>query len=159
MHGLLPAQWPAALASGDHGVCAPGECGAAQPPEAARARSIPLAPGKPCGRLGLPGQSPRTGGERPFCYAPAGIAAAVSRPAYSAGARGGIMKFVALGMIRFYQACLSPAMPLACRYYPSCSAYAYEAVEKWGARRGARLALGRLLRCRPWGSFGHDPVP
>jgi hypothetical protein len=69
------------------------------------------------------------------------------------------MKFVALGMIRFYQACLSPVMPSACRFQPSCSAYAYEAVEKWGARRGARLALGRLLRCRPWGNFGHDPVP
>ena len=159
MHGLLPAQWPAALTSGDHGAHARGECGAAESPEAARARSIPPAPGEPCGRLGLPGQPSRTGGERPLCDAPAGIAAAVSRPAYSAGAGGGFMKFVALGMIRFYQACLSPVMPLACRFQPSCSAYAYEAVEKWGARRGARLALGRLLRCRPWGNFGHDPVP
>lgn len=69
------------------------------------------------------------------------------------------MKFVVLGLIRFYQACLSPAMPSACRFYPSCSAYAYEAVEKWGVWRGVRLALGRLLRCRPWGAYGCDPVP
>ena len=69
------------------------------------------------------------------------------------------MKFVALALIRFYQACLSPMMPLACHFYPSCSAYAYEAVEKWGLWRGVRLALGRLLRCRPWGTHGYDPVP
>ena len=69
------------------------------------------------------------------------------------------MKLLVLGLIRFYQACLSPVLPSACRHYPSCSAYAYEAVEKWGVWRGGRLALGRLLRCRPWGSFGYDPVP
>jgi len=71
-----------------------------------------------------------------------------------------ILKFLALGSIRFYQACISPAMPSACRFHPSCSAYAFEAVEKWGVWKGGRLALGRLLRCRPWsGSFGYDPVP
>ena len=64
-----------------------------------------------------------------------------------------------LGMIRFYQACLSPALPSTCRFYPSCSAYAFEAVETWGAWKGGRLALQRLLRCRPWGSSGYDPVP
>jgi len=69
------------------------------------------------------------------------------------------MKSAALALIRFYQACLSPVLPSSCRYYPSCSAYAYEAVEKWGACQGARLALRRLLRCRPWGSYGYDPVP
>ncbi|MGO8786626.1 MAG: membrane protein insertion efficiency factor YidD [Terriglobia bacterium] len=66
---------------------------------------------------------------------------------------------VALGAIRFYQACLSPALPSTCRFYPSCSAYAFEAVEKWGVWKGGRLALRRLLRCRPWGSYGYDPVP
>ena len=69
------------------------------------------------------------------------------------------MKFVTLALIRFYRACLSPAYPSACRFYPSCSTYAYEAVEKWGAWRGVRLALGRLLRCRPFGGHGIDPVP
>jgi hypothetical protein len=67
--------------------------------------------------------------------------------------------FLALGVIRFYQACLSPVLPSNCRFYPSCSTYAFEAVEKWGVWHGGRLALGRLLRCRPWGRFGYDPVP
>ena len=69
------------------------------------------------------------------------------------------MKFVALALIRFYQACLSPALPSCCRFYPSCSAYAYDAVKKWGILRGVGLAAERLLRCRPWGRHGYDPVP
>jgi len=69
------------------------------------------------------------------------------------------MKFVALALIRFYQACLSPALPSCCRFYPSCSAYAYDAVKKWGTLRGVRLAAERLLRCRPWGGQGYDTVP
>jgi hypothetical protein len=69
------------------------------------------------------------------------------------------VKFITLGLIRFYQACLSPTVPSSCRFYPSCSEYAYEAVERWGAWRGIRLALGRLMRCRPFGSHGIDPVP
>jgi hypothetical protein len=69
------------------------------------------------------------------------------------------VKSITLGLIRFYQACLSPAFPSACRFYPSCSAYAYEAVERWGVRRGVLLALGRLVRCRPFGNHGIDPVP
>ncbi len=71
----------------------------------------------------------------------------------------GLVKLLVLGLIRFYQACISPVLPSACRHYPSCSAYAFEAVEKWGVWRGGHLALGRLFRCRPWGSYGYDPVP
>ncbi|HUZ48046.1 MAG TPA: membrane protein insertion efficiency factor YidD [Terriglobia bacterium] len=66
---------------------------------------------------------------------------------------------MALGLIRFYQACLSPIIPSSCRFYPSCSAYAYEAVEKWGVWQGTGLIVKRLLRCRPWGGQGYDPVP
>ena len=69
------------------------------------------------------------------------------------------MKFITLALIRFYQVCLSPAFPSACRFYPTCSAYAYEAVERWGAWRGVGLALGRLMRCRPYGRHGIDLVP
>ncbi len=69
------------------------------------------------------------------------------------------IRFLALGLIRFYQGALSPALPSSCRFYPSCSQYAYEAVEKWGTARGVKLALGRFLRCRPLGGFGYDPVP
>ena len=69
------------------------------------------------------------------------------------------MKSFALALIRFYQGCLSPLLPSTCRYFPSCSEYAYEAVQEWGLRRGIGLASRRLLRCRPWGSFGYDPIP
>jgi len=64
-----------------------------------------------------------------------------------------------LSAIRIYQSAISPALPSSCRFYPSCSAYSYEAVQKWGLRRGAGLALVRLLRCRPFGGHGYDPVP
>jgi putative membrane protein insertion efficiency factor len=69
------------------------------------------------------------------------------------------MKFLALASIRFYQSTLSPMLPSTCRFYPTCSAYAYEAVEKWGVWRGAGMTVRRLLRCRPFGEHGYDPVP
>jgi len=64
-----------------------------------------------------------------------------------------------LAAIRFYQACLSPYLGSVCKFYPSCSRYAAEAVEQHGARRGAWLAAKRLLRCRPFSAGGYDPVP
>ncbi|HSL69929.1 MAG TPA: membrane protein insertion efficiency factor YidD [Longimicrobiales bacterium] len=62
-------------------------------------------------------------------------------------------------LIRGYQRLISPALPAACRYTPTCSAYADEAIEKHGALKGSWLALRRLLRCHPWGGHGYDPVP
>lgn len=62
-------------------------------------------------------------------------------------------------LVRAYQALLGPLLGGACRYYPSCSNFAAEAIERHGARRGAWLALRRLWRCRPFSSFGYDPVP
>ncbi len=64
-----------------------------------------------------------------------------------------------LAALRVYQGFLSPLMPSACKFYPSCSRYAYEAIEIHGARRGSWLALRRLLRCRPFSRGGVDPVP
>jgi hypothetical protein len=61
--------------------------------------------------------------------------------------------------IRLYQWTLSPLLPRACRFAPSCSEYAAEAILTHGAWRGARLALHRLSRCHPWGGHGYDPVP
>lgn len=61
--------------------------------------------------------------------------------------------------IRFYQKAISPALPSCCRFYPTCSQYAIEAIEKRGVVVGLALAGKRLLRCNPWGGFGYDPVP
>jgi putative membrane protein insertion efficiency factor len=61
--------------------------------------------------------------------------------------------------IRFYRAAVSPLLPPACRYTPTCSEYALLAVERFGAVRGGWLAVRRLLRCHPLGGFGPDPVP
>ncbi|HIT34595.1 MAG TPA: membrane protein insertion efficiency factor YidD [Candidatus Faecousia intestinigallinarum] len=70
------------------------------------------------------------------------------------------MKKAMLWLIRFYQRCISPAAPPRCRFYPTCSAYAYEAIQKYGAWKGGYLALRRLLRCHPFYKGDHfDPVP
>ncbi len=63
------------------------------------------------------------------------------------------------GVIRAYQLVVSPLLGPRCRYWPSCSAYAAEAIEVHGALYGTGLALRRLLRCHPWGGSGVDPVP
>ena len=63
------------------------------------------------------------------------------------------------GLIRGYQLFLSPVLPQSCRYEPSCSAYAMEAIGKHGPIRGGWLALKRILSCHPWGGHGYDPVP
>ncbi|MET3808116.1 putative membrane protein insertion efficiency factor [Nakamurella sp. UYEF19] len=64
-----------------------------------------------------------------------------------------------LGPIRFYQRQISPSLPATCRYYPTCSSYAAEALIEHGALRGTWLAIRRLGRCHPWHSGGMDPVP
>ena len=67
--------------------------------------------------------------------------------------------WVLLGCLRFYQAVFSSLMPVGCKFYPSCSHYAHEAIARHGALRGLRLATGRLLRCSPFTRGGYDPVP
>lgn len=69
------------------------------------------------------------------------------------------MRTASLTLIRLYQAAISPLFGVACRYEPSCSQYAYEAIEAHGALRGTWLGLRRLARCRPGGGTGYDPVP
>lgn len=62
-------------------------------------------------------------------------------------------------LIRLYQICLSPYMGRQCRYTPTCSNYALEALRKHGLLKGSWLAFRRILRCAPWGGSGYDPVP
>ena len=64
-----------------------------------------------------------------------------------------------LGLIQFYRYAISPLIPPRCRYTPTCSQYALEAVQKYGAVKGGWLAAKRIARCHPWGGHGHDPVP
>jgi len=69
------------------------------------------------------------------------------------------MKMLLQLPIRLYRWLLSPMLGSNCRYQPSCSAYALEAIEKHGAWRGGWLSLRRICRCHPWGGYGDDPVP
>lgn len=70
------------------------------------------------------------------------------------------MKKLLLSLIRFYQKYISPAFPARCRYSPTCSRYAYEAITKYGALKGGWLALKRFLRCHPFHKGNYfDPVP
>lgn len=70
-----------------------------------------------------------------------------------------ILSKVMLGLIWFYRHCISPLTPAACRYTPTCSQYAIEAIKKYGPFKGGWLAFRRILRCNPWGGSGYDPVP
>jgi putative membrane protein insertion efficiency factor len=67
-------------------------------------------------------------------------------------------KFVTLKLLRAYKWAVSPMLPAACRFVPTCSEYAMEAVERYGALRGGWMALGRVLRCHPFAGAGYDPV-
>jgi uncharacterized protein len=69
------------------------------------------------------------------------------------------MRTILVILVRGYQIVLSPLLPAACRYYPSCSAYAIEALERHGAIRGSWLAMRRIARCNPFRPGGFDPVP
>ncbi|WOS96736.1 membrane protein insertion efficiency factor YidD [Nosocomiicoccus massiliensis] len=69
------------------------------------------------------------------------------------------MKKIILQMIRFYQRYISPMSPPSCRFYPTCSQYAIEAVEEHGAFKGSYLAVHRILKCHPLHKGGFDPVP
>jgi putative membrane protein insertion efficiency factor len=70
-----------------------------------------------------------------------------------------VPSLVLLGLIRVYQVAISPVLPKSCRFEPSCSRYAFEAIERHGAIEGSWLALKRLARCQPFGNHGYDPVP
>lgn len=72
---------------------------------------------------------------------------------------GAFMKKIFLKLIRFYQVCISPRTSPKCKYYPTCSQYGYEAVERFGALKGGAMTVWRILRCNPFSKGGYDPVP
>ena len=70
-----------------------------------------------------------------------------------------IIKLIFLGLVRFYQLCISPLFPSSCRHQPTCSQYMIEAIHEWGPGKGVILGLKRLSKCHPLGTHGYDPVP
>ncbi len=68
------------------------------------------------------------------------------------------MKGIFLAMIRFYQRRISPLKPKTCRFYPTCSQYAFEAIEHYGALKGGFMAIKRILKCHPFHPGGYDPI-
>jgi putative membrane protein insertion efficiency factor len=161
MHRLLSTERSGRDAPGHHCTQTPGYGRIEESHQAANQGGFSAAPAGAAGRMGHcvePSSSSRYGR---LSHSGAGTATPFSHRVAGSIARGGAyaLKLLLLGSIRFYQICLSPIIPSSCRYYPSCSAYAYEAVAKWGAWEGTRLAVRRLLRCRPWGGHGYDPVP
>jgi uncharacterized protein len=69
------------------------------------------------------------------------------------------MKYIFMLLIRLYQLTIGPLLPPSCRFYPSCSHYGYEAVQKHGAIKGGWMAIKRIGRCHPFHPGGYDPVP
>ena len=87
-------------------------------------------------------------------------AQAVCRPSSSAAQSGrNAMQTVLIALLRFYKLAVSPLLGSRCRFYPSCSDYAREAIQYHGAARGTYLAARRLCRCHPFSAGGYDPVP
>ncbi|MFL2080845.1 membrane protein insertion efficiency factor YidD [Latilactobacillus sakei] len=69
------------------------------------------------------------------------------------------MQKILIALVRFYQTGISPFLPPSCRYYPTCSSYTIQAIQKHGAIKGLIMGIGRILRCHPFVKGGYDPVP
>jgi uncharacterized protein len=166
MHGLLSIERALRKPPRPDSAVGRRQRRASQPDEEAGAGSFPAEPQLDSRGLGHRGESAPGRGASSFRSAGEGINAAIPKIAAAPGGASGserrnqgFMKTAALALIRFYQSSLSPAIPSSCRFYPTCSGYAYEAVSTWGVRHGLWLALRRVLRCRPFGGYGCDPVP
>ena len=70
-----------------------------------------------------------------------------------------VLTTILIFLVKIYKYTISPVLPIACRYTPTCSVYAIEAIQKHGPFKGLILSIKRLLSCNPWGGHGYDPVP
>ena len=77
---------------------------------------------------------------------------------WEVGGRGKIMRTLLIALIELYRKWISPLKPPSCRFVPTCSEYAIQAINKYGAFKGSILAVKRILRCNPFGSSGYDPL-
>jgi uncharacterized protein len=171
MRRVFSIKWTRREPSGPHGARRGGKRRASEPSEAQGARGVSTEPGFDSGRLGHRGEPAQRRCQSSVPDSHPGVDATVPLKCCAASEdnRGGavrcgrdrqaLLKTGVLALINFYRATLSPSIPSSCRFYPTCSAYAYEAVSQWGIRQGIWLALRRVVRCRPFGSFGYDPVP
>jgi len=177
MYGLLSIERTRREPAGPYGAVGGGQRPAPQPAEAPGTGSFSLESGRHSRRLGHRSESAQGLGSSTLRHADAGAAPAVSRRSagheyccgrataddiaacrdYTLGPS--FLKTFALAVIGFYRAAISPALPSSCRFYPTCSVFAYEAVSTWGLKRGLWLTVRRLGRCRPFGPYGYDPVP
>lgn len=160
MHGILSVERDEREPLGADGTCGGGQCSHPQPGEAAGPRSLQTQPGGDSQWLGHRCEPAARRGEGAVSYTGPTVDQPFPDDSSSIAAQDrSVLKFVVLAGIAFYRGCLSPAIPSSCRFYPTCSAYAQEAVSEWGVRQGLWMALKRLGRCRPGGSYGYDPVP
>jgi uncharacterized protein len=161
MHHFLPLKRLASDPRGDYHAQIFGKSGGAQSDSPPAERSGSAQSGNHCPGVGHRIQSPPCGCGASFPSLGSGnseAVAAVSAGQFSRAMPGGTSRAL-LALIRVYQLFISPLLPPSCRFVPTCSAYAYEAVQKWGVCWGAWYAFRRLLRCHPWGGHGYDPVP
>lgn len=166
MHGLLSIERSRREPAWSHRAGGRGQRGAAQSGQKTGARSVSTEPRLDSAGLGHCCKSAPGRGASALQDAGERTVAAVSTGSSRYGPGSAVwprsqefMKTAILGLIRFYQSSLSPVIPSSCRFYPTCSTYAYESVATWGVKQGLWLALGRILRCRPFGRYGCDPVP
>ncbi len=159
MHDFLSSERFAVHAPGDYHAPSCWQGGDSQSHPQAPARSLQAKPEHHRNWMGCGAESPVYGREssdgRPDARSSGLISA--RRKFFSSGSKA--VKSLALGLIRGYQVLISPVLPRSCRFYPSCSAYAIDAIKKRGLLSGVWLSFRRLARCHPWGGHGYDPAP
>ncbi len=159
MHHFLPVERLDIDSPGNHHAKGSRQSGVPQPNPQALAGNLPAESALDFSGLGRGAEPAARRGINAHGGAGSPSVDALRALTRLSGRAAAAAKSAALGIIHAYRLLISPALPSACRFEPTCSAYALEAIEKWGLRRGAWLSLRRLLRCHPLGRGGYDPVP